>query len=204
MISAIKHIPAKSADLWLNQHAITTVAAAGDYAYVGSYLLGGDISLYPPRFRVLDIADLDHPEIVGVVNVPDVINDIKIQNGFAYVCAIATAASWSLISIRLKPPQLVARCDETLWMGEAVVDDTIAYFAAGFDGLKVYNISDPVHLEEIGSLPARRYYSQLAQSGTTFGRRRRRFRPGLDRHLFTYNSRYSGNHDVGRCVVGGL
>jgi hypothetical protein len=120
-----------------------SVAIHGDLAYLGNYTAG---------LRLVDVSDPREAEEVGFIDGTPESKGVAIQGGIAYV-----AGGNQQTILDLARPDLPAQSSSTDFNGyvrRAAVDGRYVYAAGDYRGLRVIDIADPEHPEEVGFVEA--------------------------------------------------
>jgi len=117
------------------------VAVQGNYCYVA-----GD------GLEVFDISDPAHAFIVGEVSRPSA-NAVALSDHFAYLGNFG--GFWIVdISNPASPFEVTNVYNATGWATSVAVSGNYVYLAKGSDGLRIYDVSNPLIPREAGSAPA--------------------------------------------------
>ena len=116
----------------------------GQYAYLPSFYRG---------LIIIDLADIENPEIVGICDSPDYSEDVKVVGDYAYL------ADWHgglyVISVSdVTNPQLVGALDLPGYCSEIEISGNYAYILNGSDGIAIIDISYPSSPEEVARYPS--------------------------------------------------
>lgn len=105
------------------------------------------------RLQVIDISDAAAPRTLGAYESTGRINDVAVQNGYAYVtyesCADPAIAGMQIVDIS-DPNHPVGLGTYSHWARRVAVDGHYAYIAAGNSGLRIVDISSPTQPVEVG------------------------------------------------------
>lgn len=123
----------------------TAVTVEGGLAYIGS---GATV-------LVLDVSDPTAPHRVGRVEVETAVPRLVVEDDLVYV--VAGFQGGTIVDVSdATLPVVTSRIDDTDdpydRVNDAAAVDRIAFFAAGGDGLRVYDTADPEHPVEIASI----------------------------------------------------
>jgi hypothetical protein len=123
------------------------VVIQGDYAYVG---VGAS-------FVALDITSLGAPVQIGSVLLPGEIDSITLIGEYAYV-----SGHWQggprIVDVSVPGDPVEATCQESVSLPSFIGADSngdYIYLAAGEQGLRVFDVTNPTVLEEMGHFQSR-------------------------------------------------
>ena len=124
---------------------VWAAAVSGDYAYFGS---GGAL-------MVADVSEPSAPQVVGSVALPDILVEVAVSDGYAYV------ADWraGLRIVDVQIPSAPVEVGPWGWGApghvarDVAVSGGYAYVAAGYDGVRVIDVSTPSASVEVGFFP---------------------------------------------------
>jgi len=118
------------------------IVIAGDYAYVAGHYL-----------CTFSLANPAIPQCVDslYLGAPDDCIGLAVSNGYLYFGDISSFYVYSLSNPAA--PQLVGSCDlQYGWVYDLAVADRYVYVADGSGGMRVVNVGDPEHPEEVHSI----------------------------------------------------
>ena len=119
---------------------VNDVAVSGSYAYTGSN-----------GFRVIDVSDSTHPVEVGYANLNGSLVEVADNSVVVYSPYSMTANNTFYtmdVSDPTNPVSLDSyTCPAMTW--DLVVRDNIAFIACWWDGVRIFNISDPTNIIQI-------------------------------------------------------
>ena len=119
---------------------VNDVAVSGSYAYTGSN-----------GFRVLDVSDSSHPVEVGYANLNGSLVEVADNSVVVYSPYSMTANNTFYtmdVSDPTNPVSLDSyTCPAMTW--DLVVRDNIAFIACWWDGVRIFNISDPTNIIQL-------------------------------------------------------
>jgi len=120
--------------------SVNAVSVQGNYAFVG---MG-------PELAVLDVTIPGDPRRVGYLVLEDMVADVYVANGYAYVTLGASGMDIVDVS-NLARPVVAGFYRSPGGAGAIVVVGRYACIAAGGDGLRVVDVSNPMAPIEVGS-----------------------------------------------------
>ncbi|NQU04933.1 MAG: T9SS type A sorting domain-containing protein [Calditrichaeota bacterium] len=117
-------------------NGISSVEVLDTLAYIGTY---------DSTFIVLNVSDPSSPEEIGILDSGIQIKCIIINDQTAYL----SGDQFQSVDIsNLARPRQIGRCDRSA--GNFIIIEENAYLAAGEEGVRVIDISEPDDLQEIG------------------------------------------------------
>ena len=119
---------------------VNDVAVSGSYAYTGSN-----------GFRVLDVSDSSHPVEVGYANLNGSLVEVADNSVVVYSPYSMTANNTFYtmdVSDPTNPVSLDSyTCPAMTW--DLVVKDNLVFIACWWDGVRIFNISDPTNIIQL-------------------------------------------------------
>jgi len=133
---------------------IQAVTQAGGLTFIG----------VGPRVIIQSACDPAFPDEIGrTAPLPDLVRDIVVRDGYAYVAASGAG----LLILDVRPPETPTVIGRAPLEGVAAMvrlQGNLAYVAAGAKGLRIVDITDPVAPRELGAY--RQIVSDFALVGT--------------------------------------
>ncbi|MCX6647232.1 MAG: PKD domain-containing protein [bacterium] len=130
-----------------------SVTIDGNYAYTGGYF----------SLLIVDIAVPELASVAGTVTLPDLLGDIAVSSGYAYI----TDWTEGFKVVDVSPPgsaSVIKTIDNGGYAYGCCISGNTAYFTDDAVGLNIVNISDPPNAAVINTMP-----TQEAQQITLFG-----------------------------------
>jgi len=152
---------------------IASVVVDGSHAYVSTRYYGG--------VRILDVSNPNQPSEVGVwpcegptCHVIGWADEMVVRDGRLYAAWSTSAwtnSSSSLVILDVSDPAVPRPLTETRlpdarWTNAGIaLAGNVAFIAAGYDGMRIFDVSDPTAPAQVAALPARGYIADVEVAG---------------------------------------
>ena len=125
---------------------IVDVAVSENYAFAADASKGG--------LRILDVSLPSEPKEEGHFQTTGVTVDIEVSESYAYLAELTYDEGWFTIVDISTPPDL--QQEVSIEIGEQISDLAVStpyvYIAADFDGLHIFQVSDPTQPSEVSRI----------------------------------------------------
>jgi len=123
-------------------YAPTDICIRGEFAYLTDR----------DGLSVIDISELGNLHVVGTIEFPESLGRLSVEGDYAYVFDRRESVFYVVDISEPENLRIVGNYDNLLWAPGIVARDGYAYIAAGYNGLRILDISENDDIHEVGKI----------------------------------------------------